>query len=57
MEPENFDDLQIMARTLWGEARGDGQEGIEAVARVIINRYRAGKWFTGYVVELSLIHI
>lgn len=51
MEPENFDDLQIMARTLWGEARGDGQEGIEAVARVIINRYRAGKWFTGYIVE------
>lgn len=42
-------DLDIMARTIYGEARGEGTEGMEAVALVIMNRYRAGKWFTGYV--------
>lgn len=51
MEINDWGDLQIMARTLWGEARGEGIEGLEAVARVIINRYKAKKWFTGYRVE------
>jgi hypothetical protein len=41
-------DLDIMARTIYGEARGEGLEGMEAVACVIMNRYRAKKWFTGY---------
>ena len=41
-------DLQILARTLFGEARGEGDEGLEAVACVIINRFKAKKWFTGY---------
>ncbi len=44
-------DLDILARTLYGEARGEGQEGIEAVACVIMNRVRARKWFTGYVIK------
>lgn len=48
MVPDDWDELQVMARTLWGEARGDGLEGIEAVAHVIINRFHARKWFTGY---------
>ena len=51
MKIDEWDDLQIMARTLWGEARGDGVEGIEAVARVIINRFKSQKWFTGYRIE------
>lgn len=34
-------DLQILARTLFGEARGEGDEGLEAVACVIINRFKA----------------
>lgn len=51
METDDLGDLQVMARTLWGEARGEGLEGMEAVARVIINRYKAKKWFTGYRVE------
>ena len=51
MKIDEWEDLQIMARTLWGEARGDGSEGIEAVARVIINRFKAKKWFTGYRIE------
>ena len=36
-------DLQILARTLFGEARGDGDEEWEGVACVIMNRYKSGK--------------
>ena len=42
------DDVDILARTIYGEARSEGQEGMEAVACVVMNRYRAGRWFTGY---------
>ncbi len=41
-------DTEIMAKTIYGEARGEGAEGMEAVACVIMNRFRAQKWFTGY---------
>lgn len=41
-------DFEIMAKTIYGEARGEGAEGMEAVACVIMNRFRARKWFTGY---------
>ena len=41
-------DIEIMAKTIYGEARGEGEEGMEAVACVIMNRYNARKWFTGY---------
>ena len=37
-------DLDVLARTLWGEARGEGREGIEAVAAVIVNRMAARRW-------------
>jgi N-acetylmuramoyl-L-alanine amidase len=33
-------DLEIFARTLWGEARGEGYEGLWAVASVVINRVK-----------------
>lgn len=33
--------LQVFAKTLWGEARGQGVLGMEAVAWVIRNRVRA----------------
>jgi len=44
-------DKDILARTLYGEARGEGLEGLEAVACVIMNRVKAKKWFTGYIIE------
>ena len=44
-------DLQILARTLFGEARGEGDEGLEAVACVIMNRFKANKWYTGYEIH------
>lgn len=31
-------EVDILACTLWGEARGEGYEGMKAVAHVIINR-------------------
>jgi hypothetical protein len=41
-------DVEVMAKTVYGEARGEGEEGMEAVACVIMNRFKAQKWFTGY---------
>lgn len=36
-------DLDILARTIWGEARGEGRDGMHAVANVIMNRYFAAR--------------
>lgn len=30
--------IDVLARTLWGEARGEGTKGMQAVANVILNR-------------------
>lgn len=43
----NAVDLDILSRTVWGEARGESHLGKIAVARVIINRFNSGKWFAG----------
>jgi N-acetylmuramoyl-L-alanine amidase len=40
-------DLDILSRTIYGEARGEPAEGKAAVGRVIINRWQSGKWFAG----------
>lgn len=41
----------VLARTLWGEARGDGDLGMGAVANVVLNRVRIaqdrGKYWWG----------
>ena len=49
-----YNDLaaDVLARTLWGEARGEGGTGMEAVASVILNRVavaqsRGGKYWWG----------
>ena len=36
-------DIDILARTLWGEARGEGLTGMEAVALSILNRLAVSK--------------
>jgi spore germination cell wall hydrolase CwlJ-like protein len=43
-------EIDVMARTIWGEARGEGSAGMQAVARVILNRLavaesRGGFWW------------
>ncbi len=44
-------ETDVLARTLWGEARGEGTEGMEAVASVILNRVKIaedeGKFWWG----------
>lgn len=37
--------IDIMARTLWGEARGEGIDGMHAVANVIMNRFYHPTWW------------
>lgn len=45
--------IDTLARTLWGEARGEGQPGMEAVAAVVLNRlavaraHGGGFWWGG----------
>lgn len=35
---------QIAARTMWAECRGEPREGQSAVAHVLLNRLRDGRW-------------
>lgn len=42
-----MNDAEILARTIWGEARGEGLAGMEAVAAVILNRVAAGRFGDG----------
>lgn len=37
-------DMDTWARTVWMEARGEGYEGMRAVAHVIHNRWKSGRW-------------
>lgn len=39
-------DIEILAKTIYGEARGEPLLGQKAVACVIMNRYKARKWFS-----------
>ena len=53
--------IDTLARTLWGEARGDTVRGKEAIACVVLNRVRATRarfgsdWWGGTVVEACLV--
>ena len=40
------EDIDIMARTIWGESRGEGYQGMQAVACVIMNRYKENIWYS-----------
>lgn len=44
-------EIDVLARTLWGEARGEGTVGMQAVANTILNRVRVardhGKYWWG----------
>lgn len=39
-------DMEILAKTIFGEARGESQEGQIAVACCVFNRFNSGKWFS-----------
>lgn len=38
-------EVDIVARTIWGEARGEGYTGMQAVANVIMNRVESPGWW------------
>ena len=38
-------EIDTMARTAWGEARGEGAQGMQAVLNVIMNRVKKGGWW------------
>ena len=40
----NEEDMELMARTVYAEARGENFEGKVAVAQVILNRYESGRF-------------
>lgn len=45
MDGVTDDDVDVMARTIYGEARGESLDGKIAVAQVILNRARAARDF------------
>ena len=42
---DSLSDTEVLARTLWGEARNQGYDGMEAVACVIRNRAENPGWW------------
>ena len=44
----------ILARTIWAEARGDGWEGMQAVASVVLNRVKQNSWYGKSIVAVCL---
>ncbi len=45
-------DVDVLARTIWGEARGEGTRGMQAVANVVMNRVAKQTWYGKTVVEV-----
>ncbi len=51
---DKSEEIDYLARTAWGEARGEGNAGIQAVANVIMNRVKAGTWYGAGVKDVVL---
>lgn len=45
-------EIDVLARTLWGEARGEGSAGMQAVANVVMNRVNIGGWWGNSIIEV-----
>lgn len=43
-------DARILAKTMWGEARGESETGKKAVACVIFNRFLSKAWYSANTV-------
>lgn len=48
------DQADYMARTIYGEARGEGVKGMQAVANVIMNRVARGGWYGASIKDVVL---
>ena len=44
--------IDVLARTLWGESRGEGRTGMEAVAAVVMNRVRHPRWWGNDIISV-----
>nr|DAK07313.1 MAG TPA: Cell Wall Hydrolase [Bacteriophage sp.] len=47
------DDVLTLARTVWGEARGEGTEGQKAVIHTVFNRFKSGRWYAGKTIAAT----
>lgn len=50
-------EADVLARTLWGEARGEGTQGMEAVACVVLNRVKVAEqkgtyWWGNNIIQV-----
>lgn len=43
-----------LARTMYGEARGEGMRGMQAVGNVILNRVKSGGWYGASIKDVVL---
>jgi len=58
MNNYNIEEVDVLARTLYGEARGEGLLGLEAIANVIMNRLKISRKKTnGYWWGNSIVGI
>lgn len=48
------DPIDTLARTIWGESRNQGREGMECVANVVMNRVSRAAWWGNDVCSVSL---
>lgn len=48
------DQTTYLAKTIWGEARGEGYKGMQAVGNVILNRVSRGGWYGASVKDVVL---
>lgn len=46
------EEIYTLARTAWGEARGEGEYGMQAVINVVMNRVKKGGWWGTTVSEV-----
>lgn len=44
----------VMARTMYGEARGEGEAGMVAVAHVIMNRAALPRWWGDSIISVAM---
>ena len=47
------EDVLTLARTVWGEARGESEEGKKAVIHTVFNRFNSGRWYAGKTIATT----
>lgn len=55
MNPTGLADVDLVARVMWAEARGEPLLGLLGVAYVILNRVDAHTWYGSTIQEVSLM--